>query len=139
MWAVMFFGPLAHLTDLAGGVTPFDIRPKGYGYVEARAFLEVIGEQGRKDYAGPELVIDTFYPPFYALSRGPALWWLTMPGRVREVPAAAESTLRAYRCAVAIFAAILHHKFYFKDAIRTAVAPMKIPKTNKTVNSAKIA
>jgi hypothetical protein len=29
MWAVMFFGPLAHLTHLAGGLTPFDIRPKG--------------------------------------------------------------------------------------------------------------
>ena len=23
MWAVMFFGPLAHLTRLAGGLTPF--------------------------------------------------------------------------------------------------------------------
>jgi hypothetical protein len=37
-------------------------------------------------YASPELVIDTFYPPLYALSRGLALWWLTMPGRVREAP-----------------------------------------------------
>jgi hypothetical protein len=29
---------------------------------------------------------DTFYPPLYAVSRGLALWWLTMPGRVREAP-----------------------------------------------------
>jgi hypothetical protein len=86
MWALMFFGPLAHLTRLAGGLTPFDIRPRGYGYAEARAFLEAIGEQGRGYYAIPELVIDTFYPPLYALSRGLALWWLTMPGRVREAP-----------------------------------------------------
>jgi hypothetical protein len=86
LWAVMFFGPLAHLTHLAGGLTPFDIRPKGYSYADARAFLEGIGEQGRRYYASPELVIDTFYPPLYALSRGLALWWLTMPGRVSEAP-----------------------------------------------------
>jgi hypothetical protein len=24
LWAVMFFGPLAHLTHLAGGLIPFD-------------------------------------------------------------------------------------------------------------------
>ena len=42
------------------------------------------GEQGRKYYVSPELVIDTLYPPLYAVSRGLALWWLTMPGRVRE-------------------------------------------------------
>jgi hypothetical protein len=86
MWAVMFFGPLAHLTRLAGGLTPFDIRPRGYSYADARAFLEAIGEQGRAYYAVPELVIDTFYPPLYAVSRGLALWWLTMPGRVRAAP-----------------------------------------------------
>jgi len=86
MWAVMFFGPLAHLTHLAGGMTPFDIQPKGYGYAGAHAFLEAIGEQGRRYYFSPELVIDTFYPPLYAVSRGLALWWLTMPGRVREDP-----------------------------------------------------
>jgi hypothetical protein len=78
LWAVMFFGPLAHLTHRAGIVTPFDIRPKGYSYADARAFLEAIGEQGRRYYAIPEFVIDTFYPPLYALSRGLALWWLTM-------------------------------------------------------------
>jgi hypothetical protein len=86
MWAVMFFGPLAHLARLASGLTPFDIRPKGYSYAEARAFLAALGEQGRAYYASPELIIDTFYPPLYAVSRGLALWWLTMPGRLREVP-----------------------------------------------------
>ena len=68
MWAVMFFGPLEHLTDLAGGLTPFDIRPKGYSYAEAHALLEALGEQGRAFYANPELVIDTFYPPLCGLA-----------------------------------------------------------------------
>ncbi len=86
LWAVMFFGPLAHLTSLAGGLTPFDIRLRGYSYAEARAFLEAIGKAGRAYYASPELILDTFYPPLYAISRGLALWWLTMPGRVRETP-----------------------------------------------------
>jgi hypothetical protein len=86
LWAVMFFGPLAHLTRLASGLTPFDIRLRGYSYTEAHAFLEAIGAQGRACYASPELILDTFYPPLYAVSRGLALWWLTMPGRVREAP-----------------------------------------------------
>jgi hypothetical protein len=55
MWAVLFFGPLAHLARLANGLAPFDIRPKGYSYAEARAFLEAIGEQGGRYYASPEL------------------------------------------------------------------------------------
>jgi hypothetical protein len=86
LWAVMFFGPLVHLSRLAGGVSPFDIRPKGYSYLEARTFLEAIGAQGRAYYASPELILDAFYPPLYAVSRGLALWWLTMPGRIRKAP-----------------------------------------------------
>lgn len=82
LWAVMFFGTLAHLQALAGGAPPFDIRPFGYSYEQARSFLETIGEQGRAYYLRPELILDTVYPPFYALSRGLALWWLTMPGRL---------------------------------------------------------
>jgi hypothetical protein len=73
--------------------------PKGYSYAYARAFLEAVGEQGRRYYAIPELVIDTFYPPLYALSRGLALWWLTMPGRSREGPVPLKSALRARRSA----------------------------------------
>ena len=69
LWAVMFFGTLAHLQALAGGAAPFDIRPLGYSYEEARAFLEAIGEQGRAYYLRPELLLDTIYPPFYAVSR----------------------------------------------------------------------
>ena len=29
LWAVMFFGPLAHLSQFAGGAAPFDVRPFG--------------------------------------------------------------------------------------------------------------
>jgi hypothetical protein len=83
-WAVMYFGTLSHLQVLAGGTPPFDLRPLGYSYKQAHAFLASIGEQGRSYYLNPELVLDTVYPPFYALSRAVALWWLTMPGRLYD-------------------------------------------------------
>jgi hypothetical protein len=86
LWAVMLFGTLAELSRLAHGANPLDIRPMGYSYDQAHAFLEAIGARGRAYYLNPELVIDTLYPPLYAISRGLALWWLTMPGRVREAP-----------------------------------------------------
>jgi hypothetical protein len=44
VWAMMFFGPLTHLSCLAEGVSPFDIRPMGYSYDEAYAFLNAIGD-----------------------------------------------------------------------------------------------
>ena len=84
LWAVMFFGTLAHLRQLAGGLAPFDVRPLGYSYEDAQAFLSAIGPVGRAYYLDPELVLDAFYPPLYAVSRALALWWLTTPGRLRE-------------------------------------------------------
>jgi hypothetical protein len=84
LWAVMFFGTLAHLQALAGGAAPFDIRPLGYSYEEARSFLAATGEQGRAYYLSRQLILDTVYPPFYAVSRALALWWLTMPGRLYD-------------------------------------------------------
>lgn len=98
LWAVLFFGTLSHLRALAGGAAPFDVRPFGYSHEEARAFLNAIGDAGRAYYLNPELVLDTFYPPLYAISRALALWWLTMPGRLREAPV----PLSARRALVAI-------------------------------------
>jgi hypothetical protein len=46
-------------------------------------FFAAIGEQGRHYYGYRELPLDMIYRPLYAVSRGLALWWLTMPGRVR--------------------------------------------------------
>jgi hypothetical protein len=88
LWAIMFFGPLAELSRMAAGARPFDVRPAGYSLAEAQAFLTAIGGGGRRYYANPELLLDTLYPPLYAVSRGLALWWLTMPGRLRQRPLA---------------------------------------------------
>jgi hypothetical protein len=84
LWAVLFFVTLPYLQLLAGGAAPFDIRSSGYSYDEAQAFLAALGERGRAYYLNPELVLDTFFAPLYAGSRAVALWWLTMPGRLRN-------------------------------------------------------
>ena len=89
LWAVMVFGTLAHLSDVAEGAQPFDVRPLGYSVGEARALLTMLGEAGRAYYANVQLVLDTVYPATYALSRALAIWWLTMPGRLRTAPIAA--------------------------------------------------
>jgi hypothetical protein len=83
LWAVLFFVTVARLQFLAGGAAPFDIRSSGYSYEEARDYLAALGARGRAYYLNPELVLDSFFPPLYAGSRALALWWLTMPGRLR--------------------------------------------------------
>lgn len=86
LWATMVFGTLAHLSGVADGAQPFDVRPLGYSVGEARALLTMLGDAGRAYYADVQLALDTVYPATYALSRGLAIWWLTMPGRARPAP-----------------------------------------------------
>jgi hypothetical protein len=84
LWTVLSFVTVPHLQRSAGGLPPFDVRLRGYGYEEARALLLALGEEGRAYYLSPELVLDTIFPPLYAALGALALWWLTMPGRVRD-------------------------------------------------------
>jgi hypothetical protein len=88
LWSAMVFGTLAHLSGLAGGLTPFDMRPFGYTRADASEFLGAIGEQGIDFYKRVQLRLDLVYPALYALSRALAIWWLTQPGRIagRSVP-----------------------------------------------------
>jgi hypothetical protein len=84
LWAVMIFGTLAHLHQMAGGLDPFDVRPFGYDVAQARALLEALGDEGRDFYARVQLRFDTFYPASYALARALVLWWATADGRLRK-------------------------------------------------------
>lgn len=86
LWAIMVFGTLAHVRQLAGGIDPFDVRPFGYSTGQARALLDALGEAGRDFYANVQLRIDLVYPATYALSRGLLLWWVTVPGRLWAAP-----------------------------------------------------
>lgn len=82
--ATTMFGTLAHLAGLAGA-EPFDLRPLGYSVGDARALLQLLGEEGRTYYVRAQLALDSILPATYALSRGLLLWWLTMPGRLPGV------------------------------------------------------
>ena len=105
LWAVLSFVTVPHLQQLAGGLAPFDARLRGYGYEEARALLLALGVEGRAYYLSPELVLDTIFPPLYAAFGVLALWWLTMPGRLRDgaVPIALRVTLVAFPVAELVF------------------------------------
>jgi len=104
-WAVLFFGTVARLQDLANGAEPFDVRWMGYNYDDAQKYLAALGPEGRAYYLVPELLLDTFFPPLYAASSVLALWWLTMPGRVTDkaFPAGWRSFLIAPPAAGLIF------------------------------------
>ena len=52
----------------ANGLTPFDLRPVGYSFAEAQAFLAALGERGRSQYLGPQHWLDLFYPGLLALA-----------------------------------------------------------------------
>ncbi len=105
LWAPLSFVTVPHLQQSAGGLPPFDVRLRGYGYEEARALLLALGEEGRAYYLNPELVLDTIFPPIYAALGALALWWLTMPGRVHDgaVPMAWRVTLVALPVAELVF------------------------------------
>lgn len=86
LWAVMIYGTLAHLRQLAGGLDPFDVRPFGYSTAQARTLLDALGDGGRDFYARVQLRLDEIYPATYALSRGLVMWWFTSSGRLRAAP-----------------------------------------------------
>jgi len=81
VWAALILITVPHLQSLAGGADPFDLRWYGYSEAAARQLLDALGREGRAYYLIPELALDMVFPPLYAVSRGLALWWLTMPGR----------------------------------------------------------
>src|SRR6476661_3899679 len=75
--AFMMFWTLAYLRRVSGGLTPFDLRPFGYSFDEARTFLFAISDIGRNYYLDVQLQVDTVAPAVYALSRCLLLLWVT--------------------------------------------------------------
>ncbi len=79
--AFMLFGTLAHLTELADGLEPFDLRPRGYSIGEARTLIAIMGEEGQRYYSTVHQWIANIYPLTFLASRGLLIWWLTGTGR----------------------------------------------------------
>ena len=76
VYGTMLAWSLPTVATAAGGLTPFDMRPGGYTFTEAEAFLTAISAEGAAFYRGVQLRLDIFYPPLLAVTVGWATWWL---------------------------------------------------------------
>jgi len=65
-WLVLWLGP--QLQAQAGGQTPFDLRPLGYGADEARALLSALTSEGTALYLGAIRINDTIFPLLFTLT-----------------------------------------------------------------------
>lgn len=98
VYILMVFGSLADIERITG-VRAFDMRPTGYSYADALAFISALGEEGRRVYLTMQIPLDTVYPALLAISSASSLYWLSQ---------SFGSTARWYRAvaAVAYLAAI---------------------------------
>ncbi len=65
---------LAYIEVVSGHV-PFDMRPFGYGPVEAATLLEALGVEGRAYYLSRQIALDTLYPAMLTLTLIATICW----------------------------------------------------------------
>lgn len=65
-YAIMVFWSLPKISAAAGGAMPFDLRPFGYSYEEARAFLAALSPDGASFYLNVQHRLDLTYPALLA-------------------------------------------------------------------------
>ncbi|NND43120.1 MAG: hypothetical protein HKO04_13700 [Silicimonas sp.] len=75
VYLVMVLWSLPRISGEAGGLTPFDMRPGGYSFDEARAFLAVLSPEGKRFYLDVQHKLDLIYPALMAFSLMVALRW----------------------------------------------------------------
>lgn len=67
IYLVMVLWSLPLISDAAGGLIPFDMRPSGYSFEEVKAFLSSLSKEGAYHYENTQLRLDTAYPGLLAL------------------------------------------------------------------------
>ena len=75
IYLLMINVTLAHIEAVSGQI-PFDMRPFGYGQLEAGKLLDGLGENGRGYYLTRQIPLDTAYPALLALTLISAICWL---------------------------------------------------------------
>ncbi len=82
VYVAMVSVTLAHLEFVSGQV-PFDMRPFGYGPMDAATLLDSLGAEGREYYLSRQIPLDTLYPALLALTLSSAICWFgrRMPNR----------------------------------------------------------
>jgi len=68
IYIAMILWSLPVITEAAGGLAPFDMRPFGYTLVDAQAFLAAIDPETIKFYRNVQLTLDLFYPALITIS-----------------------------------------------------------------------
>ena len=76
VYGTMLAWSLPTVAASAEGLTPFDMRPGGYSFAEAEAFLTALSAEGVSFYRDVQLRLDIAYPPLLAVTVGWAIWWL---------------------------------------------------------------
>lgn len=68
VYATMLLWSIPRISAEAGGLPVLDLRPGGYSFEEARAFLAALSPQGAAFYATVQHRLDTAYPALLALT-----------------------------------------------------------------------
>jgi hypothetical protein len=77
IYAVMLVWTLPTIAGSAGGLAPFDMRPGGYSFDEAKAFLGAITGEGKRLYLDVQQRLDLVYPALYGATLFFAIAFLT--------------------------------------------------------------
>jgi hypothetical protein len=62
VYVTMLAWTLPAISAAAGGLAPFDLRPSGYTFDEAKAFLTALSPDGKALYLGAQHRLDAAYP-----------------------------------------------------------------------------
>ena len=66
VYVVMINWSLPLIAERADGLRPFDLRPIGYDFDEAKAFLAALKPEGAEFYLGVQHKLDSIYPALLA-------------------------------------------------------------------------
>ncbi len=81
VYLAMILWSLPRIASYANGQTPFDLRPTGYTFEEAKAFLAALGPEGADFYRDVQHQLDLFFPALAAAVVFFAIVWL-LPRRL---------------------------------------------------------
>jgi hypothetical protein len=77
LYLVLVLWSLPIISAAAGGLVPFDLRPMGYSFENAKEFIDALSSDGMAFYLGTQHTLDLFYPAMMAAVLVIALWRLS--------------------------------------------------------------